>query len=286
MIVVTGGNGQLGRLIAEQLYALIGPGFVVTVRDPAKAADLAAKGIAVRAGDFDKPDEVAPAVEGGETLLLMATVSPQDIRIRQYKTVIDAAKRAGVKRVAFVGYLADQPDSPFPSAASIHETLAYLRTSGVPAINLRNGNYAEAGLATAERALASGKLALPAGDGRVSYVTRFDLARATAKVLADAAAYEGKDVSLSGPAAYGYEELAELASGIGGKKIVYEPISAEAYRAALVAAGTPEGFIGFMTASAETTRRGLLAEVTTEIADITGTPPEDGLAYIRRQLTK
>ncbi len=207
------------------------------------------------------------------------------MRVRQYKNAADAAKRAGVKRVAFVGYLADQADSPFPSAASIHEGLDYLREQGFAPINLRNGNYAEAGLATAQRALAAGRLAMPVGDGRISYVTRRDLARATAKILVGTG-YEGADVALSGPAAYGYAELAALVSEIAGRKIAYEPISPEAYKEELVKAETPPGFIGFMTASAETTRRGLLSEVTTTIADITGTPPEDGLAYIRRELKK
>ncbi len=73
MIVVTGGNGQLGRHIVAAVKDLIGPDFVVTVRDTAKAADLAAQGITVKPGDFDKPDEIAHAFEGAETLLIMAT---------------------------------------------------------------------------------------------------------------------------------------------------------------------------------------------------------------------
>ena len=49
MLVVTGGNGRLGRMIGGFLRDKIGTRFGVTTRDPAKAADLAAAGISVRA---------------------------------------------------------------------------------------------------------------------------------------------------------------------------------------------------------------------------------------------
>lgn len=185
MIVVTGGNGGLGREIVRAVRERVGTGFVVTVRDPAKAADIAAQGITVKAGDFDKPDEIAKGVEGAEIILVMATLGSTEQRVRGYKNLIDAAKRQGTQRLAFVGYLADQPYSPFPSTPSILEALAYMREQGFEPINLRNGNYAEAGLMTANRALQSGKIVSPAGDGKISYVTRRDLARATARILAE-----------------------------------------------------------------------------------------------------
>jgi NAD(P)H dehydrogenase (quinone) len=285
MIVVTGGNGGLGRQIVRALQERIGNGFTVTVRDTAKAADLAAQGIAVKAGDFDKADEVARAIEGAETILLMATLGSTEQRVKQYKNVIDAAKRQGTKRIAFVGYLADQPESPFPSTPSILQTLAYLKQQGFAPINLRNGNYAEAGLMTASRALQSGKIVSPAGTGKISYVSRRDLARATARILTEPG-NEGKSFALTGPSAYGHAELAAMLSEIAGKKIVYEDISPESYKAQLEAANTPPGLVAFMTGAAATVKAGLLADVSYTIGDITGVPAEDGLAFIAREVRK
>jgi len=285
MIVVTGGNGGLGREIVRALQERIGNKFVVTVRDTAKASDLAAQGLTVRAGDFDKADEVARAIEGGDTILLMATLGSTEQRVKQYKNVIDAAKRQGTKRIAFVGYVADQPHSPFPSTPSIIQTLAYMKEQGFAPINLRNGNYAEAGLMTATRALASGKIVSPAGNGKISYVTRRDLARATARILSETG-NEGKDFALTGPKAYGHAELAAMLSEATGKKIVYEDISPESYKAQLEAANTPPGLVAFMTGAAATVKAGLLAEVSYTIGDITGIPAEDGLAFIRREVLK
>ena len=285
MIVVTGGNGQLGRHIVRALKERVGTGFVVTVRDTAKAADLAAEGVTVRPGDFDKPDEVARAFEGGDTILLMATLGTTEQRVKQYKNVIDAAKRQGTKRIVFVGYLADQPESPFPSTPSILQTLAYLREQGFAPINLRNGNYAEAGLITAQRALASGKIVSPAGDGKISYVTRRDLARATARLLSEPG-NEGKSFALTGPKAYGHAELAAMLSEITGRPIAYEDISPESFKAQLAAANTPPGLAAFMSGSAATVKGGYLAEVSYTVGDITGIAAEDGLVFIKREIEK
>ncbi|HEY5210258.1 MAG TPA: SDR family oxidoreductase [Stellaceae bacterium] len=285
MIVVTGGNGQLGRQIVRALQERIGNGFIVTARDAGKATDLAAQGITVRAGDFDKADEIARAIEGGDTILLMATLGTTEQRVRQYKNLIDAAKRQGTKRIVFVGYLADQPESPFPSTPSILQTLTYLREQGFAPINLRNGNYAEAGLMTAQRALQAGKIVSPAGSGKISYVTRRDLARATARLLAEPG-NEGKDFALTGPKAYGHEELAAMLSEVTGRKIVYEDISPESYKAQVEAANTPPGLVAFMTGAAATVKGGYLAEVSYTIGDLTGIPAEDGLTFIRREVQK
>jgi NAD(P)H dehydrogenase (quinone) len=285
MIVVTGGNGQLGRQIVKALQERIGNDFVVTVRDVAKAADLKAEGVTVRAGDFDKPDEIARGIDGADTILLMATLGTTEQRVRHYKNVIDAAKRQGTKRIAFVGYVADQPDSPFPSTPSILQTLSYLKEQGFQPINLRNGNYAEAGLMTAQRALEAGKIVSPAGTGEISYVTRRDLARATARILTETG-NEGKSYALTGPKAHGHAELAAMLSELTSRNIVYEDISPESYKAQLEAAGTPPGLVAFMTGAAATVKRGYLAEVSFAIGDLTGIPAEDGLAFIRREIQK
>lgn len=285
MIVVTGGNGQLGRHIIKALQERIGNDFVVTVRDTAKAADIAAQGITVRAGDFDKADEIARGIDGADTILMMATLGSTEQRVKQYKNLIDAAKRQGTKRIAFVGYIADQPESPFPSTPSILQTLAYMRDQGFQPINLRNGNYAEAGLMTAQRALQAGKIVSPAGDGKISYVTRRDLARATARILTETG-NEGKAYALTGPKAYGHAELAAMLSEATGRTITYEDISPESYKAQLEAAGTPAPLVAFMTGAAATVKAGLLAEVSFTIGDLTGIPAEDGLEFIKREIQK
>ena len=74
MILITGANGAFGRRIVE--YLLDRPAkLAVSVREPARAAALAAKGVDVRHRDFDAPETLAQASDGAETILLNVTNS-------------------------------------------------------------------------------------------------------------------------------------------------------------------------------------------------------------------
>ena len=56
-IIVTGASGQLGRLVIDHLLAAV-PASEVTavVRDPGKAGDLAARGVALAVADYNSPE--------------------------------------------------------------------------------------------------------------------------------------------------------------------------------------------------------------------------------------
>ncbi|MFZ1429944.1 MAG: NAD(P)H-binding protein, partial [Geminicoccaceae bacterium] len=69
-LLVTGAGGQLGRRVVELLLESGASGVIATTRDPAKLADLAARGVEVRRADFDDPTSLAPAFGGAGRLLL------------------------------------------------------------------------------------------------------------------------------------------------------------------------------------------------------------------------
>jgi len=65
MIVVTGANGQLGRLVIKALLKTQSAGGIVAaVRSPEKAADLAALGVQVRRADYNEPATLDAALQG------------------------------------------------------------------------------------------------------------------------------------------------------------------------------------------------------------------------------
>ena len=77
MLSITGANGQLGRLIVEEvLRRAPDPPLAVSVRDASEAADLAERGVDVRQADYHDPDSLAAAFAGMDTLLLMPTPTP------------------------------------------------------------------------------------------------------------------------------------------------------------------------------------------------------------------
>lgn len=155
MIVVTGATGQLGRLVIEQLLARVpAEQIIAAVRSPEKAADLSAKGVQVRHADYSQPSTLDSAFAGADKVLLISS-SEIGQRFSQHKAVIDAAKRAGVKLLAYTSVLHAEA-SELGLAKEHVETEAYLRASGLPFALLRNGWYTENYTAGVPGALAHG----------------------------------------------------------------------------------------------------------------------------------
>ena len=138
-IAVTGATGQLGRLVIENLKTEAASDDIIALaRDPQKAADM---GVPARAFDYDEADQLAPALKGVDTLLLISGV---DIgrRLAQHTAVIEAAKEASVGHIVYTSLLnADKTTIALgPEHAGTEKALA---ASGVPHTILRNGWYTE-----------------------------------------------------------------------------------------------------------------------------------------------
>ena len=74
MLVVTGATGQLGRLVINQLLqAQPASSIVAALRNPAKAAELAALGVQVRHADYTQPATLRAAFAGSGTILLISS---------------------------------------------------------------------------------------------------------------------------------------------------------------------------------------------------------------------
>lgn len=237
LIAISAASGQLGRLVVEQLKArLPADRLVALVRTPAKAADL---GIAVREADYTRPDTLSAALAGVETLLLIS--SPEiGQRVAQHRNAIDAAKRAGVKRIVYTSLLrADR--SPLSLAPEHKETEGLIKASGLAYTFLRNGWYSENYTGSIAGALAGGAFIGSAGDGRIASAARADYAAAAAAVLTTPG-HDGKTYELAGDNAYTLSELAAEISRQSGKAIPYRNLAEADYAAALKGFGLPEGF--------------------------------------------
>jgi len=280
MLLVTGGNGNLGRLIVAELAARIGPSFAVSVREPAKAADLAAAGISVRQGNYDDEEAMARAFDGAETVLLISGDTPNEIRIPQHRNAIHAALRAGVKRVAYTSFVANAPDSAFPYAAVHRETEAMLQASGLAYTILRDSYMAETMFGVSRRALSWGRFAIPGGQGRVAWVRRIDAARAAVGALLGEG-HENKVYALTGPAAYRYQDVAAALSELVGRNIPYVDISPEEYETLLSRENLPN--VVNLLGSAAAIKRDEFNVVTKDIETLSGTAPEDAMQFYRRE---
>jgi len=238
MIVVTGATGQLGRLVIKALLEkLPAAEIVAAVRNPEKARDLAETGIQVRYADYSQPASWDEALKGADKVLLISS-SEIGQRANQHRNVIDAAKRSGVKLLAYTSVL-HAGTSPLGLAAEHRETEALLSASGVPCVLLRNGWYTENYTAGVPAALAHGAVYGCAGDGRISSAARADYAEAAAAVLTtDNQA--GRVYELAGDTSYTLTELAAEISRQSGKNIGYVNLPEAEYKSVLIKVGLPE----------------------------------------------
>src|SRR5687768_14467161 len=96
-IVVTGATGHLGRFVIEGLLEKV-PADQITavVRDEAKAADYAARGVKIAVADYNSPETFDGVLAAGDKVLLISGSELHLDRVAQHKVVIDAAKTAGV----------------------------------------------------------------------------------------------------------------------------------------------------------------------------------------------
>jgi NAD(P)H dehydrogenase (quinone) len=270
-IVVTGASGQLGHhVVAGLLEAGVPAGDIVAaVRTPAKAADLAARGVQVREADYDRPETLKAALAGADKVLLISGSEPGR-RVPQHQAVLTAAQEAGVSLLAYTS-IPDAGASPLLLAAEHKATEAAIRASGVPFAFLRNGWYFENYDSSIAYAAASGTLTGGAGGGRVSAGSRADYAAAAVAVLtSDGQA--GQVYELGSDEAWTYADLAAAISAASGKPVTYQDLSFEENKAALLAAGLPEGYAQALADSDLGIREGHLEVRSGDLARLIGRP--------------
>ncbi|OAM87090.1 SDR family oxidoreductase [Termitidicoccus mucosus] len=257
-IAVTGATGQLGRIVIDRLLAIRpAASIIAVVRNPDKAAPLAARGIQVREAAYDDAPALDRALAGAGRVLLIAS-NEIGRRTAQHRNVIAAAGRRKVERLVFTSLL-HADISPLSLAGEYRETEAALKESGMPHVILRNGWYAENHTALAPAALANGVLHGSAGDGRISSASRADFAEAAVKVLTgDVPVSSGQIFELAGDEAHTLAGLAAEISRQTGKNIPYKNLPEADYRAMLVNAGLPEALAaGFASWDADASRGAL-----------------------------
>jgi NAD(P)H dehydrogenase (quinone) len=271
MITVTGASGHLGRLAVEALLARGVPaGEVVAVaRDPQKAADLAARGVQVRAGDYDRPETLAAALAGADRLLLVSG-SEVGRRVPQHRNVVDAAVVAGVRLIAYTSIL--NADTSTAALADEHKASeALVRAAGLPYSLLRNGWYLENYTEHLESALQLGAIYGSAGDGPINAAARADYAEAAAAVLTGDG-HQNTVYELGGDDAFTMSQLAAEVTARTGTPVTYRDLPVEQYRQVLVGAGVPEAFAAILAGVDRSVAEGALATGSRDLHALIGRP--------------
>ena len=271
-IFITGASGKLGRGVIHHLLERgVAPSKIIAgTRNPDRLADLAAKGITVRAADFDDKAGLVKAFAGADTVLIISTdaLDGAGTRQRQHLTAVQAAVEAGAKRLAYTSL--PVPETSKVSFAPDHlNTEKAVQATGLPYLIFRNNWYQENLFLALPHAFASGQWYTSAGEGRTAFVARDDIAAAIAGALANPPA-ESTTYTLTGAETFDNEEVAKLASAAVGKPLQVVNLTDEQLAGGMKAAGLPEGFIPTLVSFDTAARAGDLAVITGDVESLSG----------------
>ncbi|MBQ0347625.1 SDR family oxidoreductase [Citrobacter freundii] len=270
MIAITGATGQLGQHVIESLLKTVPASQIVAiVRNPAKATALSQQGITVRQADYSDEAAFTTALQGIDKLLLISS-SEVGQRAPQHRNVINAAKAAHVKFIAYTSLL-HADTSPLGLADEHVATEQMLAESGIAYALLRNGWYTENYLASAPAALEHGVFIGAADEGKIASATRADYAAAAARVISEDG-HAGKTYELAGDAGWTLSQLAAELTKQSGKKVVYQNLSEADFAAALKGVGLPAGLADMLADSDTGASKGGLFDDSHTLSKLIGRP--------------
>lgn len=267
-LLVTGATGSFGRLVIDKLIDRgAAPSEILGVgRNQDALRELAELGIRTATVDYDDEASVQAAFEA-VTKVLLVSGSEIGKRVRQHRTVIEAAQAAGAELVYTSAPRADV--STLILAPEHRETEEFLIASGVPFTILRNNWYAENYTQAIDGALARGVIESSTGNGRVAIATRADLAEAAAAVLLSST-YTGHILELGGDVALSTPDMAKVISEATGSTVASVLLSSEEHRAKLVEFGLDAGTADFVVAIDTAISEGWLAGSDGTLSEVLG----------------
>ena len=266
MILVTGATGTVGREVVTQLLAA-GQSVGAMTRNPLKTK--LDKRVAVVKGDFEEPDTLEKAVDGADRLFSL-TFGPRT-GIHE-KNLARAAKKAGVSHIVKLSALGGDGEVRNDIRKWHDEGEQAIRETGIGLTVVRPGAFMSNALHWRESIRVQGKVFSNYGDGKLPSVHPRDIAAVVVRALTSHG-HQGKEYSVTGPAALSIGEQVKILSGAIGKPIEYVAVSDDAARRGMEQAGLPASLIDALLPFAGFIRSGKAAQVFKTVEEVTGRRP-------------
>lgn len=184
--LITGTTGRLGGLIIEFLAKKVpATDIIAGTTNPAseKATALKEQGFEIRRTDFEDQASLVEAFTGVDKVYIVSTFPDVEMASRQQTNIVEAVKQTGIKQMVYSSAPnADVCDFFLAAHHQVRENI--IKESGIPYVFLRNNRYIENKVSKAQASLNGALWVTAAGNGQVGWVSRADLAEATANVLA------------------------------------------------------------------------------------------------------
>jgi uncharacterized protein YbjT (DUF2867 family) len=183
--------------------------------------------------------------------------------------VIEAAQKHGLKKVVLMTAMGANADPEAP----LRKAEIALEQSGLP-YNIIRPNWFMQNFNTfwIQGILEQGKIFLPLGQAKGSFIDARDIAAVAARLLLSHD-YDNQAFNLTGSEALDHDQVAEILSRVTGKEIAYQEVSPEQMQTSLLQAGLPADYTAFMLMILDFFKQGYAATITPEVEKITGQAP-------------
>jgi uncharacterized protein YbjT (DUF2867 family) len=272
MIVIIGATGTVGRLVVRQLAS--GEQIRALVRDPDTARQRLGDRVEYVVGDLDRPATLTPALAAADRVFLLTRQS--DRQPDQEKAVVDAAVRAGVRRLVKLSVFRADERSPLQIARQHALAERAVRESGLRYTIVRPVFFMQNLLGM----IREGAICTAAQDGRVAMVDARDVAAVVADALTGYGD-EGRTYTVTGPQAVTFDEAAATLTSETGDTTRHVRVAPDQVRAALEHNGIPTWFAGDMARLQSMLAVGYEDVVTDDVRTVTGTAPRTVAEFCR-----
>ncbi len=221
--------------------------------------------------DYAEPASLRAALRGIDTLVFVSSDGEAHRVLVQHQNVIQAAAESGVSHIVALSGLDADLESPFCYAVTYGHTERLLFESGCSVSIARASVYIEFFLGLLTRTRATGQIRLPAGDGRISFVSRTDVGRCLAALAV--AAPTGRHHDITGPQSLDLLAIARLAERAWNRPIEYLDIIPAEHRVEMARGGEDPWWIYAYSTMFDSIRQQRWAAVSDGVLRLTGYPP-------------
>lgn len=262
--LVAGASGTVGSRIVESLVA---SGAEVRATTSRKQAAGRRNGVEWVHADLASGEGVTAAFEGVDRAFILVPPGYAD----QYKVaapLIAEAKRRSLDKVVLMTAMgANAAETPMLRAERdlIASGLAY---------NIIRPNWFMQNFQTfwLHGINADGRIALPVGKGRASFIDARDIAASAVRLLTTHD-LDNRDFDLTGPRALDHDEVARVLSETIGRPVVFQDVAPDVLRQGLLAGGVPADYTEFLLVILDYLRQGYAERTTDEVKRLTGREP-------------
>ena len=227
MILIVGATGTLGGMITRRLLQR-GRKVRILVRDGSDYGELVKAGAETVEGDLKDRASLDAAMRGVETVLTTANSAMrggadtvETVEIAGNRSLIDAAKAAGVRQFVFTSAMGADAGSPLPFLRGKGLTEQHLKSSGMSYTILSPNVFMEVWFPmVVGMPLQSGAPITIIGEGnrRHSFVSMNDVAAFAAAAVGNPAA-GNQQIFIGGPEPLSWNDVVRRASAILGREL-------------------------------------------------------------------